>query len=223
MKAEIMNKLPGIFYIILAAISFFAALPFIVYSINFWEYGLSKNTEIWSHFGTYLDGTLAPLIALVGIAVTLLLRIVSEEREQLKQRPLLHIGYWDFQNKIEIFMQNKGIGPLLIKKYEILDAKSLSFPRLFDCLPPLQGFYGNYTGNKADVVLSPGENDQLLLYESHDENSDDMEKLREPLKDLKIKVEDNDIYGNEMLPYERSLEWFGRNVPPKKTPSPPNL
>ncbi len=212
----IMNKTTKI---ILSIGGVFLFTPFIIYIYNFHGHEISKNTETWGQFGDYLNGTFMPLIALAGVAITLLLGIISDRRnqanieiERLKQRPLLHIGYWDYQNKIEIFMKNKGIGPLLIKSYKIFNVESKTFfDGLYDCLPILEKDYDNYTGNKNNIVLSPGEEDQLLLYENEKNKKNDIQKLRHVLKDLKIIVEYKDVYDNEMPIYERSLEWFGRH------------
>lgn len=191
--------------------------PLFVYFYNFYGHELSKNTETWAQFGDYLNGTFMPLIALVGIVVTLVLGIISDKRnqanvkiEQMKQRPLLHIGYFDYENKIEIFMINKGIGPLLIESYKIYNEISKEYlDGLYTCLPKTATPYNNYTGNKNNIVLSPGEQDQLLLYE--DKNKDDIEKIRKTLMDLKLIVEYRDVYDNKMPIYSRSLIWFGRH------------
>src|SRR5690606_12807120 len=95
--------------------------PLTIYLTHFYGQSLSNDTETWGHFGDYLNGTFMPIIALVGIIVTLLLGLISEERnesnlkiEQQKQRPLLHLGYFDSEDIIRIFLKNKGNGPLII-------------------------------------------------------------------------------------------------------------
>ena len=192
--------------------------PIVLYLLNFRDQIISKDTQTWGHFGDYLNGTFMPLIALTGVIVTLALHIISDRRnetnlkiEQQKQRPLLHIGYYDFEDKIQIFMKNKGIGPLLIENYRVVNVHTnKSFEGLFECLPKKDISYDNYTGNKNNTVLSPDETDELLLF-TKKSNKKGKEQIRKALSVLKIVVDYKDVYNNSMPTYERSLKWFGRS------------
>lgn len=201
--------------------------PFILYVWNFWGHDLSENTEIWGHFGNFLNGTFMPLIALTGIIITLILGIISNRRDktkleldQQKQRPLLHVGYFDAENYLKIFMKNKGNGPLIIQKYRIVNLETdESKLGIFDCLPKTGCHFDNYTGNQENTVLSADEEQEILLFEYDEEKNDkelekfksDIEKIRKSLGQYKIVVEYKDVYNNLMPKYERSLAWFNRN------------
>src|SRR5690606_6938027 len=121
------------------------------------------------------------IIALVGIIVTLLLGLISEERnesnlkiEQQKQRPLLHLGYFDSEDIIRIFLKNKGNGPLIITNYRLVNMQTEAQTQgVFNILPQIKGHFNNYTGNQNNTVLSVDEETELFLYkplEDEDEN-----------------------------------------------------
>src|ERR1700739_3684234 len=103
-------------------------LPLVFYIINSRQYLFSADPEVWSYFRSNQIGALTPLIALAGVAVTLLIGLISDSRsqanlqiEQLKQRPLFHLGYRDSEVQIVLYMQNKGSGPLLIEQFKVIN------------------------------------------------------------------------------------------------------
>lgn len=196
-------------------------LPLIIYVINFRNGSFSHDNDDWSKFGDYLSGFFSSLIALLGIAATYYLGIISEKRnnnnalvEKLKHRAILHIGYWDAQQKMNIFIQNKGNGPLIIKKYEFINIiNNQIHNKIFDILPKLtkEDRYTNYTGNLTEIVLTPGEIHQLFSFENS-KNPENRKNIRKILKDYKISIEYNDVYNEKMPPAKRDLSWFGRNI-----------
>jgi hypothetical protein len=200
-------------------------LPLGVYYIHFRNQQISYSTETWGQFGEYLNGTFMPLIALVGVMVTLMLGLISEERnknnlkiEQQKQRPLLHIGYFDYEDRLSLFMRNKGNGPLIITNYKLLNLQNgETRAGIFETLPATERLFDNYTGNQNNTVLEIGEETTLFLFEQTDEENieefgHERDLIREALCQYKIVVNYKDVYDNSMPTYERSLEWFGRNL-----------
>ncbi len=204
-------------------------LPLIIYLINFGCHPLSKNTEVWEQFGGYLNGTFMPLIALTGVFVTLYLGIISERRnkanlaiEQQKRRPLLHLEYFDGEDKMFINIINKGDGPLIITDYYLLNIIT-NEPKasIFEILPSIEIKYDNYSGNLKNQVLSANEEMEIFLFALFDEDENDniiinkfenaKLKVRNIFKDYKIIFKYKDVYGNIMDDYIVSLEWFGRN------------
>lgn len=199
--------------------------PLAIYFIHFSEQSLSNETEIWGQFGDYLNGTFMPLIALVGIIVTFFLGLISEKRnesnlriEQEKQRPLLHLGYFDSEDSMRIFLKNKGNGPLIITNYRLVNLQTQSqVQSIFDILPEIDGYFNNYTGNQNNTVLSIDEEAELFLYEPQEIDNEDIVEnnknaIRQAFSTYKVVVDYKDVYNNQMPTYERSLEWFGRNV-----------
>jgi hypothetical protein len=204
---------------------FFLLLPIIVFISKFYHTSLSDNLEKWGQFGDYLNGTFMPVIALVGIGITYYLGLLSDKRnetninvEKLKNKPLLYISYWDGHAKIQITMTNKGIGPLTIKTYKIINTKTnKEYTSLFDAIVSINNKYDNYTGNQIERVLSSNESVVLLEFLLNDNKTSstyesDREKIRNSLKDLKFEVSYEDVYNTAMPIYFRELSWFGRDV-----------
>lgn len=205
-------------YLIVFSIVILLTLPFGAYVINFHNYQFSKQTETWGQFGDYLNGFFTPIIALTGVIVTFILGIISDKRnksqlkiEQQKQRPILHIDYFDGETLLYISMINKGIGPLLIKKYQVIDKVGNDYKGLFFIIPEIKELYMNYTGNLNNVVLSPGEEKFLLRFVPEGNDTDSLTAIRNSLKNYKIQVNYNDVYNEEMPQYTRELTWFGRH------------
>ncbi|SIN85663.1 Asp23/Gls24 family envelope stress response protein [Chitinophaga niabensis] len=201
-------------------------LPFFVFYVKFGNNQLSDDIEDWANLGEYLNGTFMPLIALAGVLITLLLGTIADQRnqsniilDQQKQRPLMHVGYFDGEDKIKLFMQNKGIGPLIINNYYLEDRDSGEIKDgIFNCLSGIATMFDNYTGNLNNVVLSPQEKYELLKYSIHDlEESyllkfeEDRTTLRRTLGRYKLIIEYSDVYNNRMPQYERDLIWFDRH------------
>ena len=215
--------------IILSIIAFILlSIPLIYYISTFGSYEYSKDISDWADFGSYLNGTFMPLIALTGIIVTLILGIISNKRDetkleldQQKHRPILHIGYFDAENYLRIFMKNKGNGPLLIEKYRLVNLKTNKTKlSIFECLPEIDYYFDNYTGNQENTVLSKDEEQEILLFEYDERKKDkdldkfnsELKKVRKSIGEYKIVVDYKDVYNKSMPEYERSLEWFIRNM-----------
>ena len=205
----------------------FTLTPLIIYVIHFCGQPLSDNTETWGQFGDYLNGTFMPIIALVGIIVTLLLGLISEERnetnlkiEQQKQRPLLYLHYYDGEDKIDIFLSNKGNGPLIITNYRLVNLQTgQEEPSIFKILPEIDRHYNDYTGNQNSRVLTVNEKILLFIYVPSENDENNKRSIREALSLYKVVIDYKDVYDNQMPAYERSLEWFGRNIQQSKTKS----
>lgn len=204
--------------------------PLLAYFFNFRSFEISKDIKDWADFGSYLNGTFMPLIVLAGSIITWRLGIISESRnkttlklDQQKHRPLMHLSYYDAEDKIEIKIENKGLGALTITNYQLINLLTKeSKGGIFECLPEVRrGYFENYSGNQNNYVLKANEEKQLLLLEKRDteKNEDfikDVERVRIELAKYKVVIDYKDVYDTQMPTYERSLEWFGRNSKNKK-------
>jgi len=221
MNRNLLNVLTGfciiIFIIILA--------PVITYLIGFWGHSFSNKNQDWANFGNYINGVLGPIIALTGALITLALGFLTTERnrtlierETMKHRPLLEVFASNFDNKIEINLKNKGLGPLLVTDYKINNVKTgESKGGLYYWIQNISGTFNNYTGELNDLILAPSEVKNLLLFEKQDMTKIDTdyhrvrEELRIILKDLEIEIGYNDIYNNEMPTRRYKFDWYGKS------------
>lgn len=218
---EITNK--TWFWLALIMLFILAFSPALVYMSKFCSGSLSSNNIDWSQFGTYLSGTLSPVIALTGAILTFTLGFVSYrhnqtllKKQEREKRPLVNVSFMDKDTSITISLHNKGLGPMIITKYLIENEKtSEEKSGVFDWIESLPCQYGNYTGNQDNLVLRDGEKRNLLRLNG--ELSDPFfishrDRLRNLLGDLRIKITYNDIYDTAMPVYTKSFSWFKRHV-----------
>ena len=198
--------------------------PLVIYFLNFGHTELSFNNQDWGNFGDYLNGTLSPVIALIGVTLSFLIWLISHEhnktiieKQEMEKRPLANIGYKDFEKKLEINLWNKGLGPLIVTKFSVRDTSTNTVKdSIFDCIKTLGKPLNNYSGNQDNLVLRAGSKINLLLLEQGEEDEADefskqRDMLRKILSKLEIEIDYNDIYDNKMKTYKRSLKWFGRH------------
>ena len=62
--------------IILGIICF---IPIIIYPINFWNHKFSDDPSDWGTFGDYLGGVLNPILAIIGLFITVALAYLSDK------------------------------------------------------------------------------------------------------------------------------------------------
>lgn len=205
-------------------------LPFAVYFYHFYQASPSDDTSSWGDFGNYINGTLAPMIGIIGIVITFAIFYTSRKsqeesnkRQEKAQRPFLYISHSDFINNLSINISNKGLGPLEITEYYIKDQRTgENYKSFFEVLLFLDRDMevDNYSSDQTSLVLSPNESRNLLRYkydlddgsEPPEYFSETRDLIRNAIKDLKICAKYKDVYGNDMEPYEKSLDWFGREV-----------
>lgn len=210
-------------YIIIVSILLLIA-PFLTFVINFHNFQLSTNVSDWGDFGLYINGSLIPLITLIGIYLSYLLhnlgletRKAIRDRQEMEQRPLLHISYVDYNNHVRIKLCNKGIGPAIIKRYELIDKcqgkKHNSFFTLLDEVNI--NYFTYYSDNQKEVILSPLEEVKLFEQKINTKKKNqlkDLKKIRELLKNIEINITYTNLYKDQEFVHIRSLAWFGRNI-----------
>ena len=183
-----------------------------------------ESGTFWGDYGKFVSGVLGPIVAIVGTLISYVIHrnnqeqnIVNIKRQEMLQRPLLFIDYWDGTNSLEINLRNKGIGPLIISGYKLVSQEDgeIKHEGIFQAIKGIGGTFDNYTGNQTNLVLSPDERRNLFKLSKRENTNPDFEEQKEAVrrifKDLKIVINYKDIYGQEMEPYQKSLSWFGRN------------
>lgn len=165
-----------------------------------------------------MQAVITPLAALFGLLVTVSINIVAQnnvQRQEMLQQPLVFIRCLDYEDKISVMLQNKGLGPLIITDYKLeeIDNPEKKYTSMYECLEELEGKYDNYTGNQNGLVLSANEERNLLeLTATNPDFLNLKAKLRDRLSQLKFVVAYTDIYNNEMRVYTRELDWYGRDI-----------
>ncbi len=174
----------------------------------------NTTQDFWSHFGEYMSGILTPLIAALGIAVTISLNYISLrnlEKQRMLQRPLLFLRRIDFVNHIELQLQNKGLGPSVITSLILKDSKGKENKGIFDVIKGIELDSDTYTGDMDGLVLSANKKKTLFkITESCPDFEKVRPKIRKRFSDLELIVEYKDIYEEKMPTYRCKLSWYGR-------------
>ena len=222
------NRLIVLFAIISLVV---ISIPIIAYLVKFSASNLSLNNQDWAHFGVYMNGVLAPIIALTGALVSLVLNEISNARnralltrEEMAQRPLMHVYSGDYDNCLRIAMKNKGLGALTITKYELININTQEkYSSFFELVSKYDQVLQNYTGDMKHQILAAGEEKELFKAENtwinskkkipkrnQEEFMNLATALRKILKNYKIVVGYTDIYKRQMDNHEFDFTWYGR-------------
>lgn len=204
-------------------------LPVVFYCINFGDHPISDNPADWGTFGDYLGGTLNPILALIGLFITVALAYISDKRNQanlLNQerlvRPVASIIFGNYEDLIEVKIKNSGLGPMTIEKVEAIK-NSQSKSALIGWMPDLPADdieWTDFVGELTGYHLSPNQQLNLIKFEVNEdfwEEEKFRDELRETLADMQIKIEYSDIYGKKMPIEVRNLVWFSNKTGLQKT------
>lgn len=123
-------------------------------------------------------------------------------------KPIAQLAPADYENKLFVKLVNCGVGPLIITNSLFYNGIA-QHDNLIDFLPTnimYDTFHTLYTGRVVPA------NDSVILFEKSFEllTNEDKAQLRSILKDIKVRIEYEDIYQNSFV-LDRNLAWFGRH------------
>ena len=158
----------------------------------------------------------ALVVSVVAVAVSVWSGLAERRHMRLSVRPVAAIPVADFENRLAVWLTNKGLGPMRIKKLTVTDTAGTTHPDLLSYMPdlPVGIDWTNFHGNADGAFLEAGKRLELLLLEGDDNNRafrEARDSIRSVLATLTVHVEYEDFYGQLMTPEERSLSWFGRH------------
>jgi hypothetical protein len=159
----------------------------------------------------FITGHWEGIIAILALVTSVVSTIVSYYTFKLQRThdiksviPILHVGQWDYENKLFVTLKNVGAGIAIVKKMTIYNKKGESRTCIYDWLPKkLHGDmnYNEYWTPYADFVVQPSEVIKLIeisIDTSQQKQIEEREKLRRMLGQLTVEVVYQDIYENEM-------------------------
>ena len=164
-------------------------------------------------------------IALCALAVSVIstflatwTAVTQRRHMRLSVRPIAAVTLADFEDRIGVFLQNKGIGPMRVVSLRASGEDGVTLADVISHMPPLrQGIlWSGFRGGTDGAALEAGKRLELLLLEGDPGNAAftaSRDLTRRSLARLTIRVEYEDLYGQAMDPYERELSWFGRHWP----------
>lgn len=164
----------------------------------------------------FLKNNMEIIVSMCALSIALLTYYQSRTHNYLSVKPIANILPLDYENKICVILQNKGVGPLITKSIKFVNTKSKEEKKfLIDFMPKLLGKNTWTNFSKASkYILIPNE-DKVLLEYSTKELDDNFEKnkrnIREALKDIVIHIEYEGVYGNKTEILEYQLKWYKRH------------
>lgn len=167
----------------------------------------------------YWEGLVAMLALIVSISSTIIAYYTFklQRTHNIKSvKPILHIGQWDYENRIFVTLKNVGYGIAIVKQMKIYNKKGESRTCIYNWLPkslPGNMNYKEYWTPYTEFVVQSGETIQLI--EVHVDTTKPKqvktrEKLRKMLGQLTVEINCTDVYENEMPLKKLQLTHFLR-------------
>lgn len=212
---DVKTKKPFIFIVVILLL--ILLLPYLIYFFHFRNSLLSLYNDDWGNFGNFINGSIAPIITVIGLIISYVIYKVTVKQQEMAQRPLPYIKSSDYENNIQLNLYNKGLGPLIITEYKLINIKTKKeYKGIFQAFEGIHGTINNYTGNFDDLVLATAENINLFEYSTTADTINEefiimRNKIRNRLSELKFEISYKDIYENKIEPfYTKELSWYGR-------------
>ena len=218
-------KFPVWFWIIGGCLTASTIVPLFVYVLFFRKHPWSDSPGDWGVFGDYIGGTLNPILALTGVFVTIALAYMANRankvsiiRREMEVRPLARIALGDYENVIEVKIENAGLGPLIIDSLTVFDENGNSKKSViawFDDIREGQIKWKEYIGDAKDFIISPGKEIILIQLEidhNNPKNYESRDRVRKRLSGLTIRLTYKDVYSNILPAQIRNLDWFARFI-----------
>lgn len=164
-----------------------------------------------------MTAVLAVLVASGSLIATLVTLFIQRQHNRKSVVPVAEFVFGDYENHLEVALENKGLGPLRVDQLIVTDGKHAT-DRLVSRMPePTERIaWSAFTGDISGRWLSPGERIVILKLEGDDDDPDFSafrDEVRRKLGKLEIAVHYSDVYSKPQPSRGRGLNWFLRNLP----------
>jgi hypothetical protein len=171
-----------------------------------------KLVTAWTAIAALLISSLSIIL---GVA-----NLVMQRRHNRKGvHPIGHISVGDYENQIFVRLRNDGVGPMIVKNVVVRNRENgEKRDAIIDFMPtPLPGNYQWTTFIREMQGRAISANDHLTLVLLEGEVQDQRfvssrQIFRKLASILNIEVTYENIYGEQMAPASRDLDWFGRRL-----------
>ncbi|MCK9426465.1 MAG: hypothetical protein M0Q21_10540 [Ignavibacteriaceae bacterium] len=142
------------------------------------------------------------IIALAALVATIWQGLITQKHNRLSVKPIGDILANNFEDKIEVILENKGTGPLIMKSFRAIVGNE-SKSNVIDWMPNLpEGFrWSNFLKDFEGSAFKPFESNILVEFslDLRDEKRIEIrDNIREALSKICIEFEYTDIYNNKM-------------------------
>ncbi len=159
---------------------------------------------------------MAITISLLALLATFYELHLQRIHNRKSLRPLAQIDVFDREKLMYVYVQNNGVGPLIIDRLTFIkDGKR--YDDIKDCLElDPKSYMHMQIKESVKKVVTPGSFLEVFStrFEDH-EGEKEMDAIRGQLAVLRLKVEGRDIYDSKIV-VERDLHWFERHKHPEK-------
>jgi hypothetical protein len=158
----------------------------------------------------------AVVVSVISTGLAAWTAFVQRRHMRLSVRPIVAVPVADFEGRIGVFLQNTGLGPMMVKTLRVIADDGSFADDVITHMPELpEGvLWSNYHDSVDGMSLQNGTRVELLLLEGNPTNENfrrSRDNVRCALSTLLVRIEYQDLYSTDMEPYERSLSWFGRH------------
>lgn len=180
---------------------------------------LIENSEQAVAVSTVINAvaaTLAVLIALLSICLTVWTIKSQNRHNRLSVQPILSIIPSDYVNRISVKIRNDGSGPLRVELFEVTDGSETKF-NLIDWMPknPENIYWAKFQNHLNGVAVLPGE--ETFIIDLDGDIHDPVfvkyaQECRKILSGLSLRIIYTDVYNSRFPDHQSTLTWFGRTL-----------
>jgi len=157
-------------------------------------------------------GLVTGIVALIFTAISLQ---VQRNHNRLSVKPIAIVSVGDYENELAVYLQNKGTGPLIIKKLSITDQNGRTEKAIIDFFDSEweNVMWSTFVADIDGWAILPNETKTLIKLNGDVEDKDFVyvrNKVRKVLSQLQVELLYQDIYEREMPKKTRKLDWFAR-------------
>jgi hypothetical protein len=185
--------------------------------VAMFDLGNPSNAQIVSAVGTLF----AILTSIISLAVSIFSLWRQREHDRNSVKPLPQIIFGDYEETLEVSIENAGIGPFIVNQVQVEhklshDIQSSVIAQMRD-LPP--GYFWTTFTDHIEGRAIPAQDRLVLLKLSQPD--DEIAALsfnalrndvRTQLGYLVITVTGTDVYGTTLPATKRHLDWFHRLI-----------
>ena len=180
---------------------------------------LIVNKETANSIATIASASVAlaaVILSMVSICIARSTLKSQQAHNKLSVRPLAYIMIGDYEGRIFVKIRNHGTGPMIINSVTVIGATDPNKP-LIQSMPLLgpKTAWTNFVGDCSGRSIPVGGEIDLIDF-TFQEGFCESEyrrvslEARKILGDFEICVDFTDIYGSNLPPSHRSLEFFHR-------------
>lgn len=150
-------------------------------------------------------------ISILALFLTFYQAYLQRVHNAKSVKPLGQIDLSDRKNHMFIYIQNNGLGPLIIDKL-IFTKDGEHYTTISECLElDPKSYWHIIISPMVNKVVLP--NSHLVVFDKNTENLsvEDIDLIRRQLFPITLTVNCRDIYDNKFS-FERNLQWFSRHM-----------